>query len=101
VGDTDEQRSVKWTPLLVASKNRRLEISRVLLKHGADPVVHAIDFLAERLGIEIDGRLVFREGHVEVRVEHADDLHRLIVHDRAALLVPEYGHSEAARVAWV
>ena len=34
--DTDERRSVKWTPLLVASKNRRLELSRVLLKHGAD-----------------------------------------------------------------
>jgi hypothetical protein len=34
--DMDERRSVKWTPLLVASKNRRLELSRVLLKHGAD-----------------------------------------------------------------
>jgi hypothetical protein len=100
-GDTDKQQSMKWTPLPVASRNGRLEISRVLLKHGADPLIHAINFLAERLGIEIDGHLVFREGHVEVRVEHADDLRRLIVHDRAALLVPEYGHGEAARVAWV
>ncbi len=66
-----------------------------------DPLVHAIDFLAERLGIEIDARLVFWEGRVEVRVEHADDLRRLVVHDRAALLVPEYGHGEAAGVAWV
>ena len=55
----DEQRSMKWTPLPVASRNGRLEISRVLSKHGADPVVHAINFLAERLGIEIDGHLVF------------------------------------------
>jgi hypothetical protein len=92
---------MKWTPLLVASKNRRLEISRVLLKHGADPVVHAINFLVEQLRIEIDGHLVIQEGCIEVQVEHADDLHRLIVHNRAALLIPEYGHGEAARVAWV
>ena len=64
--DTDEQQSVKWTPLLVASRNGRLEISRVLLKHGADPLVHAINFLTEWLGIEIDGHLVFQEGHIEV-----------------------------------
>ena len=45
--------------------------------------------------------LVVRNERVELGVEHADDLRRLVVHDRVALLVPEHGHREAAGVGRV
>jgi len=63
-----------------------------------DPLVHPVDLCAQRRGIEVELGLIVRDERVELRVEHADDLRRLVVHDRVALLVPEHGHREAARV---
>ena len=66
------------------------------------PLVHPIDLRAQLRRIQVELRLG-RLGHerAELRVEHADDLRRLVVHDRVLLLVPQHGHREAPRVARV
>ena len=61
-----------------------------------DPLVHSVDFLAQLLGIEIEPRLVLWKDTVEVRVEHAYDLRRLVIHDSVLFLVPEHRDGEAA-----
>ena len=65
------------------------------------PLVQSVDIPAQRRGIEIELRFIVREDRVKLRVEDADDLRRLVVHDRVLLLVPEHGHGEPARVGGV
>ena len=80
--------------------------------HGADildavvdvvvgPSIVLVDFTSKVRRIQIHGCILFWKERIECSVQHADDLAAFIVHDRAGFLVPQHGHSVAARVIWV
>jgi len=52
------------------------------------PFIDGIDFSLVRLRIDIQSSLVFWDDVIESRVEDANDVGTLIVHDRVVLLVP-------------
>lgn len=68
-----------------------------------DPLVHAINLPAQlrRIQVELLRPALLRDERIELRVEDAYDLRRLVVHDRVLLLVPEHRHREAAGVVRV
>ena len=86
--------SKSMTPKLIKKKGRTVD-------PVIDPLVHPVDVRAQRRGIEIELGLLGRDERVELGVEHADDLRRLVVHDRVPLLVPEHRHREAAGIGRV
>ena len=59
-----------------------------------DELVELVDLGAQLLGQVVELRLL-GEG-VELAVEHADDLARLVVDDAAALAIPEHRHRHVA-----
>src|ERR1700738_2575331 len=63
-----------------------------------DARIQAVDLGPERLGIIV---ACLRADAVEGSVEHANDLGRLVVHDRASLLVPQNRNRDMARVGQV
>jgi hypothetical protein len=62
-----------------------------------NPVIHAVDFLAKVVGINVDLGLVSRDEIIELGIEYSDDLGALIVHDCFVLLVPKDGDGEPVR----
>src|SRR5690606_23723838 len=63
-----------------------------------DALVQLVDLGAKGLGIEIDGP---RADAVERRVQHADDVRRLVRHHAPALLVVEHGYRDSTGVVGV
>ena len=66
---------------------------------GVDPLAERVDLVAQRLGVEVEIRVAGEV--VERRAEHADDLGRLVVDDRAGLLVPQHRDADAVVVVRV
>src|SRR5690606_18674172 len=67
-----------------------------VIELAANQRVEAVDFGAQRLGIEIErARAQAREG----RVEEAQDVAGVVRYDGLPLLVPEHGQGGAAAVA--
>ena len=64
------------------------------------PRSHIVDLASAdlRIQIQLPLRTVLRQEMVEGRVEHAQNLVRLVIDDLAGFLVPEHGHGEFARV---
>ena len=63
------------------------------------PLVEGVHLGSERLGVQINGRLLWRlTESVELRIEHADYFRRLVVDDRLLHLVVEHRDGESAAV---
>ncbi len=61
-----------------------------------DEGVDLVDVMPQRRRVEIERGVA---EFVELRIQHADDLGRLVVDDRPCLAVPQHRHRCAARVA--
>lgn len=53
-----------------------------------DPFIHPVDLFPEVSRVKVQVRFFLGEKVVESRIEHADDLRRLIVRDSMLLLIP-------------
>lgn len=66
---------------------------------GVDPGVQLVDLRAKGLGVQVERRVLRQV--VELIVEHANDLRRLVVHDALGLLVIKDGDSVVSLVGGV
>mgnify|MGYP001479499475 CR=1 FL=1 len=58
---------------------------------GVDDLVDRVDLGTQLLGVIVE---IIASPRVEFAIQHADDLGRLVVHDRLAFLVPEHRDCE-------
>ena len=80
---------------LVVMMNR---LTHTVIDGIVDPLVRSVDLSLEISGVEVDLREFGGEEGVEARVEHSDDVGRLVGDDRLVLLVPKDRNGESVIV---